>query len=170
MATEKKRILVTVHEDWPYRVLGIELSSYPIATALAQYARAIEYATASVSHVLGRQEWNYLADVLNGCGDIYAESGLSARTCITAEAEDAHRLNRTGDKWFAPADPAVVAEGESPDERVAALLLTLRGMSEIEGQAVLLAVRHFWEHADEIDHTADEWWSISHRTRKEETK
>lgn len=168
MATEKKRILVTVHDEWPYRVLGIEPSSYPIATALSQYARAIEDATASVSQVLGRQEWNYLADVLNGCGDIYAESGLSARLVLTAEAEDAHRLNRTGDKWFAPDDPAVVVEGESPDERVAALLLTLRGLSEIEAQAVLLAVRHFWERSEEIDHTVDEWWGIAHRMRPRE--
>lgn len=159
--TNPRRVQVAITNDVAdaLTVLSCEPSSQPVGAALTAYARAIEHATASASQALCRAEWNYLADALNGCWHVQDLAGLSARVVLLAEVEDAHRLNRLGDKWLPTTDEVTT------DDQVRVLLLTLSEMSEIEAQAVLLAVRHFWSHP-EIDHTAGDWWTTRRVTRR----
>lgn len=166
-----QRVMLTIHDDvrTALTVLGCTSSSLAIGPALVAYARAIEYATASVSQALDRADWNYLADCLNGCWHVQALSGLSARSALRAEAEDAHRLNRLGEKWYGTVPlgdeknaELVPASQQEIAQAVDDLLTSIHAMTEIEAQAVLLAVRHFWNRP-EIDHTVDEWWTVQHR-------
>lgn len=166
MPTDKQRVFVTLHDEETLSILVCEPSSQPIHEALAAYAKAIEDATASVAQVLSQQDWNYLADCLNGCWHVTELSGLSAKGVLRAEAEDAHRLNLLGYKWYNAEGDRGAEKRSIADTAVRNLLLALAGLSEIEAQAVLLAVRHFWNNKD-IGHNEEEWWTIRHRLGKE---
>ena len=153
MTTISKRIQVTPH-DGSLAVLALDRSSEDVRGALVAYARLIDRATSRAERALTREEWNYLADCLNGCADLWSltDSAISTRTLILAEAEDADRLNRLGDKW------AVVV----PD-----LLQRLRALDDAALDAILVAVRHFWK-SPEIDASHDDWWTVESRTRRPE--
>jgi hypothetical protein len=107
--------------------------------------------------------------VLGGPDDIYdhADAGLSPLVRLCAEAEDGHRLNREGDRWYLDRsgvgeDLPSRAERAAADGRVSELLAHLRSLTPLHAEAILAAVRWFWQH-DGIDHTADEWWAVGFR-------
>lgn len=139
-------------------VLGIDLgegSAPQTHAALQAWADAVESAAGRLD--LSRGEWNYLADALNGCFDLWQETAVRGATLLWAEADDAHRLNRLGDKWLDEAG------GKAADKAAASLVGKLRGMDEASAWAVLAAVRHFWRHHETIDIEADEWWTPAFR-------
>ncbi len=158
MATEKKK--VTLFPDaHSLAILSATADTAGINGALRRYSGSIVQASRELESVLVRAEWNYLADCLNGCADLwdYAETPLSSLTLIRAEAHDAHRLNRTGGKWFGETKKA-------GDKGAAELGQKLDAMTALHGDAILCAVRHFWEHPG-IDHTVESWWTVEHRVR-----
>lgn len=126
--------------------------------SLRRYADLIVAATQRLE--FSRTEWCYLADALNGCLDLwqYSETSVPARTLLVAEVEDSHRLNRLGDKWLNEEG------GSAADRAVQSLLGKLTEADPVEVEAVLLAIRHFWDHP-EIDASVEDWWTIGHRLR-----
>ncbi len=130
-----------------------------ITAALGRYADAVDRAGRELERLLTRQEWNLMADVLNGCADIWewSETPMSSLLLIRAEVEDGHRLDGVGDKWF--------GEGEG-DLKVKGLLAKLCKLSTIHGDAILSAIRYFWRHT-EIDHSETKWWTVTYRTQGE---
>jgi hypothetical protein len=107
-------------------------------------ARLIERAARDIPLV--REEWNAVADVLNGCADLYdyADSSVPPLLMITANLQDSPGL---GEKW---------------EIDVPGLCRKLNKLSPVQGEAILAAVRWFWRHTD-TDHTTDEWWTPKHR-------
>lgn len=159
------------------------LSVYPDPTALAIVGgnspacnRAIEaFARIVREHEpqLDRQEWLYLADVLNGS---WTDASWTGDPYLVAEIGDAHELNRTGDKWFcgegeeieaAVARAAGKRARTSADKRVARLIEKVRGWDYATAQACLVAVRWFWDHHEAIDTEHDAWWTAAFRTQTE---
>lgn len=152
------------------RILGLEPDPLPgptgipgepagateITAALSRYAAAVNDAGQELDRLLTRDEWNLIADMLNGCADLWDYSGtpMPSLLLIRAQVEDGHRLDRVGDKWFGE---------EVGDRRVKELLGKLAKMSTVHGDAILAAARYFWRHAD-IDHSEERWWSVARRT------
>lgn len=138
-----------VHEPEVVRQLSLESHDH---TRLQLHLTAWATALADAAEELGlsRAEWNYLADVLNGCWLLPPVS--SPQTLLAAEVEDGHRLNGLGPKWFSAADA---------DERVRHLVERIMAMSYTQAWAVLAAVTWFWDHSQEIDHQQAEWWRPS---------
>lgn len=157
MPSDKRRIMLTLIDDRPFLVLGLDPEEHGAAhvwAALTRYAALVERAGRELEARLDRRDWCYLADVLNGCLDLWDDSGtaLSALTLIAAEAEDGQRLNGTGDKWYG------AGQGEPG---VRALLAKLRRLDPVHGEAILAAVRHFWRDPDlGVD---SPWWSVAFR-------
>lgn len=148
-----------------------QLTVYPDATALAIVGgnspacnAAIETFAAIMRHVessipLERVEWNYLADVLNGT--IYDSHWNSAY--ISQEVYDAHKLNRTGWKWFLTRetpDPTP-KERKQADDAVALLIRKINTLYYPQAQYILLACRHFWDHSETVDHEKHDWWTTA---------
>ena len=157
MPTERRRIMLTVLDDTPLRVLGLdpaEAGATQIWAALVRHADAVGRAGRDLERLLSPEGWCLVADVLNGCADLWDLSGtpISTLTLIAAEVEDGHRLDGLGDKWF--------GEGKG-DSGVKALLSTLRGLTPAHGEAVLAAVRFFWSRPDLG--VEDKWWKVSAR-------
>lgn len=152
------------------RILGLEPEPLPgptgipgepagateVTAALSRYAVAVGDAGRELERTLDRDEWNMIADLLNGCADLwdYSATPMPSLLLIRAQVEDGHRLDRSGDKWFGE---------EEGDRKVKALLGKLAKMSTIHGDAILAAARYFWRHAG-IDHNEDRWWAVTHRT------
>lgn len=130
--------------------------------SLEQGARAwadlLDQAATDNAQTFGRAEWNYLADVNNGCSPLFTLHGEGVRLGVTmlwANAHDGHRLDRTGDKWF--------PEGRKADQAVTALVNKLRQLDYVHGWAVVVAIQFFWAHCNELDHQKDEWWTTARR-------
>jgi hypothetical protein len=164
-------LAVSPHLDHSMRILGltpeaIDADGVPadgateVTAALARYAESIARATGELDRALDRAEWNYLADVLHDCADLwdYSESTIPSLTLIHAEVADAHQLNRTGDKWFG--DELVYRSG---DKATTAMVKKIVAMSAIHGDAILAAVRWFWRHSQTVDHLEHRWWTIEYR-------
>jgi hypothetical protein len=132
-----------------------------ITAALVRYADAIDRAGRELNQLLDREEWNLMADVLNGCADLweYSESPpMYSLSLIRAEVEDGHRLDGLGYKWFGEEDR------KKADAKLKALLGKLGKLNSLQGDAIMAAVRHFWRHAgDGIDHTEIAWWMPEYR-------
>lgn len=158
-----RRIQVTVPKvQGPLRIFGYDPEqplSVQIEQSLRHYADLIQRASIEVEAILNEREWNLIADVLNGCLDLmlYSESPISASRLITADVEDGHRLDRVGDKWFGDDDG---------DLYVGKLLAKIRGLSELQCEAILAAVRHFWQ----TDEAPKDWWRIKYRMPERRTK
>src|SRR5271166_1540668 len=120
MPSDNRRLKLTLTPalDHSLRVLGLNARIDPndgvpvdgvvqVTSALARYADAIEQASRDLDRLFDRAEWNLIADVLNGCADLWewSERPMSSLTLIRAEIEDGHRLNRLGYKWFGEDDP-----------------------------------------------------------------
>jgi hypothetical protein len=178
MATEYRRLSITITPalSRSLAILGLSPDLEPdagvpvpgaqqIVGAITRYADAVDRASRELDKLLTREEWNYLADVLNGCADIWewSETPMGSMFLILAEAEDAHSLNRTGDKWFGEE-----LEPGSGDKATKVMLTKLRGLSQIHGDAILAATRYFWSHAQEVDHIEHQWWRVEYRTKAKE--
>ncbi len=168
MPTDKRQISLTIDLDL-LRALALdpkEHGAVQVAAALARYAEHVGRAARRVEKVLIRAEWNALADVLNGCADLwdYSETPLPHLLMIRADVEDGHRLDGLGCKWF--------GDGQAGDRGIKDLLCKLGKMTDLEGDAIAAAVRFFWTDppllgARRIDHGTDEWWTLAYRTGKE---
>ncbi|MBU6428712.1 MAG: hypothetical protein KGR26_06880 [Cyanobacteria bacterium REEB65] len=131
------------------RPLGID-QSIQIAAALHRYAAALADGRRRLARVFDRQEWNLMADIMNGCLDLhdYAETPFSIGTLIMANIQDGHRLNGIGRDWFGD---------DQADQRVEALVRKVVKLQPIEADAIGVAIRQFWADPD-VDPTTDEWW------------
>ncbi len=107
-------------------------------------------------------EWNFLADVLNGTPLLDAANFWNA-SCLALEAHDAHRLNRTGDKWFGEE-----LRPGSGDKAAAALVKKLQALSWEQIQYVLTAVSFFWDRdqADRQISRRGPWWTLPFRVER----
>ena len=167
MSTDKLQISLTIGEDL-FRALALdpkEHGAVQVTAALARYAEHVGRAARRVEEAIIRAEWNALADVLNGCADLwdYSETPFSHLLLIRACVEDGHRLDGLGYKWF--------GDGQAGDRGIRDLLCKLGKMTDLEGDAIAAAVRFFWMDArpgrGRIDHSTDEWWTLAYRTGKE---
>lgn len=126
--------------------------------AIACWARVLQRSMPE----LAREEWNFLADVLNaGFEGNYALSNYEhGAQAVALEVHDAQRLNGTGDKWFGEEPGSGQAMADALERKVSAM-----GYEEI--QYVRSATNFFWSDAGlaAIDHQRDEWWSIEFRVR-----
>lgn len=135
-------------------LFGVNPERYTLA--LSAWVNQLARATHEAAQVLTRAEWNYLADACNG---LMVDPGVSnPDVFLWAEASDAHKLNRLGDKWF----PA----GKKADAAVASLVTRLQQLTYAHAWAVIAAIQWFWDHcAADVDHQRDEWWSLPFRRR-----
>ena len=139
-----------------------------ITGAVARYADAVARAGRELEKLLRREEWNFLAECLNGCADIWewSETPIGSMHLILAEAEDSQRLNGTGDKCFA--DEIKPGSGQKKTDE---LLAKLRGLTQIHGDAIMSAIRYFWSHCQDVDRAEHKWWTVDYRMKaKVETK
>jgi hypothetical protein len=132
-----------------------------VTSALARYADSVERAGRELCLVLDAQEWNLIADVMNGCADLwdYTESPMPILPLIRANVEDGHALDGAGYKWFGDDDR------KGSDRRVRALSEKLRKLTPVQGDALAAAVRHFRRNCGDIDHLEARWWTPEFRTR-----
>lgn len=101
---------------------------------------------------LDRDQWNFLADVLNGTITMPEWKG----NYLAAEVQDAQELIRSGDKWF--------GDGRG-DLAVKDFLSIIQAWDYPTLQYTLAAIRFFWENHEEIDSSSDDWWTIPYRVR-----
>ena len=153
MATEKRRITAIPDLD-ALAVLGYTLDedgATLCAVGPAQrLARLVERASRELEAVLDRGEWNAIADVMNGCADLfdYAESTVPALTLLVANLRDGDLLNGLGRKWSV----------DVPD-----MSRRLEALTPTHGEAILCAVRWAWRHTEAWDQDRDPWWRPSFR-------
>jgi hypothetical protein len=127
--------------------------------ALACWADLLDQATRDNAKTFSRSEWNYLADVNNGCSPLFTMLGAGGKglrmmpTMLWANVEDGQRLDGTGEKWF-PAKQA--------DQKVAELSKKLQALDFVHSWAVVVAIQFFWQHTD-IDHGEQPWWTLEFR-------
>lgn len=175
MPSENRRIMLTVTPALAksLRILGLSpepdneaglavAGAMQITATVGRYADAVDRASRELDRLLRREEWNFLADCLNGCADVWewSETPMGSMFLILAEAEDSQKLNGTGDKWFGQE-----IQPGSGEKKTADLLEKLRGLTQIHGDAILAATRYFWSHGQEVDHSEDKWWTVDFRTR-----
>lgn len=150
------RVLVWVGEDYAGRLLALDstgplpIGAEAITEALTAWAQAIDRATEHLD--LDIDEWNLIADVMNGT---LATPGYSRPAMlVAANVEDGHRLSGVGLKWF----------GDDANERTNKLVNKLMALDYVGGWAVLYAARWFWAHADTVE-TDKPWWTPLYRRR-----
>lgn len=116
-------------------------------------ARLVEQATAELSAVLDRAEWNSIADVMNGCADLYdyTDSDVPALLMVRANLQDSPEVAH---KWKID---------------VPGLCRKLESLTPTHGEAILCAVRWFWRNCD-ADHKRDSWWEPAYRRLKDRRK
>ena len=154
MPTERKR-LTFIPDVASLAVCGRDIrpdeggkwsdASQQVNGVLRRHAMLIEQAARELDAVLSPKEWNLIADVNNGCADLwdYSGSSLPMLAGITANVEDGDMLNKAGEAWGVDAK---------------ALVRKLRKLSPLHGEAIADAVRWFWDHPDGVDPTKDPWW------------
>ena len=144
MADRKTRKLVYPKQQ-AYWVLGD--SSPALNAALETFADLIGVATADLESRLSRAEWNYCADMLNGCMSFgHPLGGMPSMFALSCT--ESNRLEGLGEKW-------------SVDAKV--LTKKLDELSENEAAALLFTVRFFWDCHESIDCQRDEWWTLKFR-------
>lgn len=134
-------------------------SEQSIEQALVAWSVHVERGAKRVCEHLCRNEWNLLAEVHRGITPTFTMQGAWAASnplsmCI-ANLEDAHIVDEVGFKWL----------GEDGDILVKDLVRKLDNLDPVEGWAVIIAIEFFWQHASEIDHLEDEWWTVEHRKK-----
>ena len=132
---------------------GHESASEAISLSVQGWEMALNLAQAEVESILDREEWNCLADVMNGA--LWTvQSGTRPGMIFAANVEDGHRLNGVGEKWFE----------SSPDERIKALIGKLHALTYVQAWAVGSAIRWFWANSElQFDHQTEEWWTMKFR-------
>lgn len=158
--TERKRLTLIPDLD-ALAVLGRDIrpdeegrwqdATTAVNGALKRYALLSEQANRELDAVLTRAEWNLIADVNNGCADLYdyAATDCPALVMIRANVVDGDRLEGAGKKWGVDV-PGLVAK--------------LDALTPLHGEAIADAVRWFWSHPD-LDHAKDHWWLAAFRRR-----
>lgn len=150
MPTPKARITAIPDTD-ALTVLGYDLTedgqTLCVTGPARRLARLVERAAKELEAVLDRPSWNAIADVMNGCADLYdyADSGLPALLLITANLQDSPG---PGEKWRVD---------------VRRLCRSLNALTPTHGEAILCAVRWAWRHCGDWDHAKDEWWTPAFR-------
>jgi len=130
--------------------LGYDTQTDAIESAICQWHFALSIATREVAEIFVREEWNYLADVMNApMMDGFNTQRMSVNRALALEAWDGHHLNQTGRKWFET----------DPDKSVEKLVAKLDGLTHAQSWAVLLAVSRFWKDTS-IDAATTEWWKV----------
>jgi hypothetical protein len=138
---------ITVYPN-PQAVQILGNTTPELNRALEVHSQQIVRATVSVSQLLSRGEWSYLADCFNGT--IHEPRFSDIGDCLAQSVEDQDEFYQTGTKWGVDA---------------AALAAKLRQLSYIEAWAVVTAVSWFWERHDCIDFDHDDWWTIEMRLK-----
>jgi hypothetical protein len=135
------------------RPLGL---SHPIqlVAALGRYADALSEARRRLALLFDRQEWNLMADVMNGCLNLQDWTGQPCSTAalLLANVQDGHALDGTGYKWFGEEDRA------ESDRRMTALTTKLMKLTPIEADAIGQAIREFWDNCETVNPATDRWW------------
>ena len=159
MPTDKLKVLL-LPDLAPLAVAGCDLAPDPhtgrrevtgqVNGVVRRYAALVERGAAELAAVLTRAEWNAIADANNGCADIWDWAGdggpqLSPLTLIRANVADSEGL---GAKW-------------DIDQR--GLVKKLGALAPHHGEAILSAVRWFWDHCADIDHSSFAWWAPAFR-------
>jgi hypothetical protein len=150
MPTEHKR-LTFIPDAEALAVLGYSIEEDGATLCgvgpARRLARLIERASRELDAVLVRAEWNAIADVMNGCADLYdyAESDVPALVMLRYNLTDSPGIDK---KW----------KFKLPD-----LIGKLDALNDTHGEAILCAVRWAWRHCDDWDHTKDEWWKPAFR-------
>lgn len=131
-----------------------------IAAALARYKAALDAERRRLAKMFSRAEWNVMADVCNGTLDLmdYSEAPTSFRVMLLGNVGDSQwpdgdespARGHLGASWF-PESP------DGGDMEVRGLLRKLAGLSPIEADAIVTAIREFWSNPG-ADHQVDEWW------------
>lgn len=129
--------------------------SAAVVEAVSRWAATLRQAATDNSLVFQAAEWCMMADALNGYfwpppDDLL---GQDQATFIAAEIEDAHRLNRLGDKWLAMGN--TVYRGEV-DAQVGSMAVRIAAMDQLHIWALAWVARRFWLHPDWS--TDQEWW------------
>jgi hypothetical protein len=176
MPFDGRRIQVSITKRFAnsLRVLGYEPDGDPnagvepagatqVSAAIARYADAVDRAGRELARLLTRPEWNMIADLLNGCADLwdYTETPMDPMYLILAQIEDGQRLDGAGDKWLGDE-----LKRGSGDKKTGELMAKLRGLTQIHGDAILAAARYFWTNHETIDFREHPWWSVEYRTRE----
>lgn len=154
MADLPRRLQVSVDPN-VFESLGLdpdESGGADVRDVLRRYARHLDSASRDAARILTPDEWRYLADAGNGT---LWDFGRSLGTQLVATAEDAQDTDGLGAKWFGDADAAPRA--------VKSLAGKLGRMTEIQAEAVALAIRWAWDHADSVDLASDPWWTARFR-------
>jgi hypothetical protein len=135
------------------RALGLS-DPIQVAAALDRYGQALAAAREQLDRSFGRAEWNFMADVMNGCLSLqdYTAEPVSTAAMLLANVQDGHALDGTGYKWFGEEDRA------ESDRRVAALAGKLMRLSPIDADAIGQAIREFWDNCETINPATDRWW------------
>jgi hypothetical protein len=158
MPTEKARVMVTIHDPQVGPTIGRELNGLSLAGVLGRYADLVERGARDLEAVLERAEWNAIADANNGCADMWDYTdGPPATPPLLMFWANVHDTPGLGEKW-------------GIDQK--RLVKKLQGLAPHHGEAILAAVRFFWDHCEpgEINHQKDEWWTPEFRrqnTKKE---
>lgn len=149
MPSDPKLRITGIPDRDALTVLGYDLDedgqTLCITGPQRRLAQLVERAARDIP--LSRAEWNAVADVMNGCADLYdyAESSVPALLMVAANLEDSPGI---GEKWSVDAK---------------ALLRKLQRLTPTHGEAILAAVRWAWRHVDAWDHAKDEWWTPAFR-------
>lgn len=149
MPSDPKLRITGIPDRDALTVLGYDLDedgqTLCITGPQRRLAQLVERAARDIP--LSRAEWNAVADVMNGCADLYdyAESSVPAPLMVAANLEDSPGI---GVKWGVD---------------VKALLRKLQRLTPTHGESILAAVRWAWRHVDAWDQAKDEWWTPAFR-------
>ena len=163
-ACRRVSVCLTAEVARSLRVLGVDpktVSAGQLATIIGREAEAVEKAGRELERKLSGDEWCAIADVLNGCADLWESFGpsLPSLLLIAAEVEDGQRVDGLGDKWFG---------GGNGDAAIKKLIGKLRSFTPAHGEAILAAVRFFWANTDAA--APEKWWTVAARTEKREAE
>lgn len=150
MSAAAKRIRTSIVIDPAvYAALGLnpETARSTESQDLAErFAALVAEGARTADRLLSRDEWNLLADALNGF--LWAPP-LPAGAILAPEVASAIESGRLGEKWS--------VDG-------AALVAKLRQLDPAAAEAVAVAVRWFWSNHETIDPDKAPWWTVAFRT------
>lgn len=151
MPTEPKARVTGYPDRAALAVLGYSVEEDGQTGAITgpqrRLARLVSRAARELDAVLDRNEWNAIADVMNGTADLYdyADSDVPALLMVRANLEDSPGIDK---KWKI---------------KLPELLAKLQALTPVHGEAILCAVRWAWRNVDAWDHAKDEWWKPTFR-------
>lgn len=149
MSAAAKRIRTSFEIDPnDYATLGLnpETARSTVTQDLIKwFAHLVAHGARTADRLFSRNEWNALADALNG--HLWTPA-IPAKSALPLEVESALAAG-LGEKWSV----------DGPD-----LLAKLNKLDPIAAEAVAVALRWFWDNHESIDPSEDPWWTIAFRT------